>query len=189
MNSVSAREGDSVPDLAAQHPIHPFRFFPPQRMTPLLIEVVTCPHFSTPLQRTAQETGPYTDPGVSWISISGTVDAVHADEFALDYGQGLLTVEMDDVDRNAADYALTPGDTVTVSGIVGEVNPAENEIRVDTGRREITVDASAMPYDPLSEDSFQQIEEGQYVSVLADIDRALFEESEIEADAVISLGG
>lgn len=189
----------------------------------------------------AQESGPYTDPEVSWISISGTVDAVEADQFALDYGQGLLTVEMDDVDRNAADYTLAPGDRVAASGVVGEeflgtttleasslyieklgttfyasgveedrpivattpvavsettlrglvseVNPADNEFRVDTGRREITVDVSAMPYDPLSADSFQQIEEGQYVSVSGDIDRALFEESEIEANAVISLGG
>lgn len=189
----------------------------------------------------AQDPGPYTDPDVSWISISGTVDAVETDQFALDYGQGLLTVEMDDVDRNAAGYTLAPGDKVTASGIVGdeflgtttleasslyieklgttfyasgveedrpivattpvavsettlrglvtEVNPGNNEFRVDTGRREITVDVSAMPYDPLSADSFQQIEEGQYVSVTADADKALFEESEIETHAVMSLGG
>lgn len=188
----------------------------------------------------AQGSGPYSDPSVSWISISGTVDAVETDEFALDYGQGLLTVEMDDVDRNAADYTLEPGNRVTVSGtvdaellgsttleasslyieklgttfyasgvaedrpivattpvvvsettlrgLVTEVNPGDNEFRVDTGGREITVDVSAMPYDPLGEDSYQQLEEGQYVSVSAEVDRALFEESEIEANAVVSLG-
>lgn len=188
-----------------------------------------------------QTDSPYAEIEQSWVSISGTVDSVESDQFDLDYGQGLLTVEMDDVDREAATYDLESGDGVIVSGrvddqflgtttleasslyieklgttfyasgveeqrpivatapvvvsdmtlrgLVSEVDPDANEFRVDTGQREITVDVAAMPYDPLDPDRYQQIEEGQYVSVTGQLDEDLFTEArEFEADAVVTLG-
>lgn len=69
---------------------------------------------------------PYTAPNDTWISISGTVESVDADEFTLDFsqnghfGEGLITVEMDDDDRDADGYKLLPGDTVTVYGIIDD---------------------------------------------------------------------
>ena len=63
---------------------------------------------------------PYAKPDDSWISISGTVDAVTADSFTLDYGDGVITVEMDDGDRDADGYKLVKGDKVTVNGIVDD---------------------------------------------------------------------
>lgn len=63
---------------------------------------------------------PYQKPDDSWISISGTVQDVGADIFVLDYGDGLITVEMDDGDRDADGYKLVEGDKVTVNGIVDD---------------------------------------------------------------------
>lgn len=39
---------------------------------------------------------PLDDPDNSWISIRGTVVAPTANSFILDYGEGMITVEMDD---------------------------------------------------------------------------------------------
>jgi uncharacterized protein YdeI (BOF family) len=67
----------------------------------------------------AQE-NPYEQPDESWISIDGSVEAVMADAFTLDYGDGLITVEMDDGDRDADGYKLMSGDRVTVTGRVDD---------------------------------------------------------------------
>lgn len=59
---------------------------------------------------------PYQKPAGTWITISGTVEAVVADAFTLDYGDGTITVEMDDGDRDADAYKLMKDDEVTVTG-------------------------------------------------------------------------
>jgi len=63
---------------------------------------------------------PMTEPDDSWISVSGTVESVSADSFVLDYGEGLMTVEMDDGDRDADGYKLISGDQVTVTGLIDD---------------------------------------------------------------------
>ncbi|HSO22154.1 MAG TPA: hypothetical protein VLT81_04555, partial [Chondromyces sp.] len=63
---------------------------------------------------------PYVEPDDSWISLSGTVKAVTADAFTLDYGKGMITVEMDDGDRDADGYKLIEGDKVTVNGVIDD---------------------------------------------------------------------
>lgn len=63
---------------------------------------------------------PYMEPDDSWISLSGTVKAVTADAFTLDYGKGMITVEMDDGDRDADGYKLIEGDKVTVNGVIDD---------------------------------------------------------------------
>lgn len=63
---------------------------------------------------------PHLQPNNSWISIDGTVDAVSMNAFMLDYGSGVITVEMDDGDRDADGYKLVPGDEVTVSGRIDD---------------------------------------------------------------------
>lgn len=63
---------------------------------------------------------PYEKPDDTWISISGTVDTIDEDAFTLDYGEGLITVEMDDGDRDADGYKLRPNDKVTVNGMVDD---------------------------------------------------------------------
>ena len=56
----------------------------------------------------------------TWISFSGVVEQVSSDRFDVDYGEGTVTVEFDDGDRDADAYVLDEGDRVTVSGIVDD---------------------------------------------------------------------
>ena len=68
----------------------------------------------------ASAQNPYEKPDDSWISISGTVEAVTRDSFALSYGDGTISVEMDDGDRDADAYKLMKGDKVTVTGLIDD---------------------------------------------------------------------
>lgn len=63
---------------------------------------------------------PYTEANGTWINLSGTVETVTRNAFTLDYGDGIVTVEMDDGDRDADAYKLVSGDEVTVSGMVDD---------------------------------------------------------------------
>lgn len=63
---------------------------------------------------------PYAMEDNSWISINGEVTSVTADAFELDYGDGQITVEMDDGDRDADGYKLMMGDEVRVSGMIDD---------------------------------------------------------------------
>ena len=63
---------------------------------------------------------PYELANNTWISLSGTVHAVSPDTFELDYGEGNITVEMDDGDRDADAYKLLHGDKVTVNGLIDD---------------------------------------------------------------------
>ena len=63
---------------------------------------------------------PYAMADGTWITISGEVGAVDPDHFTLDYGDGLVVVEMDDGDRDADAYKLLQGDKVTVAGRIDD---------------------------------------------------------------------
>lgn len=63
---------------------------------------------------------PYAEPDDTWISLNGTVDSVEPDAFFLDYGEGVVKVEMDDWDADADAYKVVQGDQVTVHGIVDD---------------------------------------------------------------------
>lgn len=63
---------------------------------------------------------PYVQANNTWITLSGEVKTVAPDSFILDFGSGLITVEMDDGDRDADGYKLVPGDKVTVNGIIDD---------------------------------------------------------------------
>jgi len=68
----------------------------------------------------ADEPNPYAKKDGSWISLNGMVTSVAPDAFRLDYGEGLVTVEMDDWDLDADGYKLIEGDEVTVYGAVDD---------------------------------------------------------------------
>ncbi|MDX1705671.1 hypothetical protein [Pseudidiomarina sp.] len=63
---------------------------------------------------------PYQQPDDTWIQISGTVESVSPDSFILNYGNGTISVEMTDGDRDADAYKLLPDDKVTVSGLIDD---------------------------------------------------------------------
>ncbi len=72
------------------------------------------------LTNPAMAKNPYAKPNNSWISISGSVNSVNPDSFILDYGDGVIKVEMDDGDRDADAYKLLAGDKVTVNGMIDD---------------------------------------------------------------------
>lgn len=188
-------------------------------------------------------TDPYLKPDDSWISISGTAVATTADSFTLDYGEGVVVVEMDDWDwygdtpvgiegdkvtvygeidddlfetttieassiyvedhgtyyyassadeegvGEDADYWISyapvvVGDTVvrgTVTGVTGR------EFTVDTGVQQVSVDTITMTYNPLDDMGFQQVDEGDYVSVRGNIDVSFWDERELNAESIVVL--
>lgn len=63
---------------------------------------------------------PYQKADDSWISISGTVVSASADSFILDYGDGLITVEMDGWDWYRQDFSSIEDNNVTVYGRVDD---------------------------------------------------------------------
>ena len=184
---------------------------------------------------------PYAQPDDSWISISGTVETVSLDHFTLDYGDGVITVEMDDADRDADAAVLAKGDHVTAYGrvdddfmelatieassiyveelgttfyasavdeedaytfvtvrpvVVGDAvlqgdvtSVGDDHFTLSTGLREITVKVEEMPYDPLDDEGYQQIEMGDRVSVGGHIDADLFEGFGIVAESIVELSG
>lgn len=68
----------------------------------------------------ADEKDPYKRPNNTWITLSGEVKNVTPDTFTLDYGKGVITVELDDGDRDADAYKLIEGDKVTVNGKIDD---------------------------------------------------------------------
>lgn len=180
-------------------------------------------------------------PDGSWITLKGVVASAADDFFVLDYGEGLVTVEMDDWDWYEEGKNIIEGDEVTVYGrvdddlyetatieassvyvedlntyfyasaadeeelinytvistpvvvdvtmeLTGTVTDVDGrEFTLDTGRREVTVDTSTMPYNPMDDEGYQRIREGDLVKVSGDIDYDLFEGREIMADTIITL--
>ncbi len=56
----------------------------------------------------------------SWVSLSGTIVATRPDAFDLDYGEGVITVEMDDHDWFDESAGLLVDDQVVVYGYVDD---------------------------------------------------------------------
>ncbi|MFP3942526.1 MAG: hypothetical protein ACLFWF_01440 [Alphaproteobacteria bacterium] len=180
--------------------------------------------------------------GRSWISLSGTVAESEPGGFTLDYGEGLIEVELkgrdlfdqtnrimpgekvriyaaikddlyerrrieadsvyvldrqsfyfSDAEDEPLAYFLTgdPGDLpegtwVSVSGIVKEING--REFVLDTGIYDIEVDTDELGYNPLDEVGLQRIREGDQVYVSGPLDDQFFEDNEILAQTVVTLG-
>jgi len=65
------------------------------------------------------------------LSMSGTIAEVREDEFDMNSGSGMVTVEIDDADRDAQAYGLEQGDKVTVTGSVDDDFFEGREIEAD----------------------------------------------------------
>lgn len=66
------------------------------------------------------DVNPRMQPDGSWVSIGGTVTSAGMDSFMLDYGDGMITVEMDDWDAYGDAWPISSGDQVTVYGAVDD---------------------------------------------------------------------
>lgn len=187
----------------------------------------------------AEDKSPYLAPDGSWITLSGSVTSTTADTFMLDYGNGLVLVEMDDWDWYEESGEVLPGDKVTVYGevdddtfesakieassvyvenlgtyfyasardeenfndldlapgidignlvITGTVTDVSGaEFSIDSGAQEMTVDTALMSYNPMDDEGFQQIETGDLVTVVGDMEADTFEATELMADSIVTL--
>lgn len=64
---------------------------------------------------------PYFEPNNTWISLNGKVTEVtSADTFILNYGDGVIVVEMDDYDLDADAFKVAEGDRVQVNGWIDD---------------------------------------------------------------------
>ncbi len=81
----------------------------------LLAASAACNGKSEPTQ-----TNPYLQPDETWISLSGKAVDTRPDGFVLDYGEGVVTVEMDDWDWYDESAKVLEGDEVTVYGRVDD---------------------------------------------------------------------
>lgn len=197
------------------------------------------------LAASASAQDPYEQPDDSYISLSGTVTSSTPSSFMLDYGEGVVLVEMDDWDWYGDAYGILPEDDVTVYGYVDddlyettsieassvyvedlntyfyasgadEEGMAEDklaahttttwydydytvtgtvesvsgrEFTIDTGTREMTVDTWQLGYNPLDDEGFLKIEEGDRVTVYGDLILDVFNNREVSAEALVKLQG
>jgi len=181
---------------------------------------------------------PYEAADDTWISVSGEVESVSPDMFALNYGDGLITVEMDDGDRDADAYKLVKGDRVTVYGKVDDdlfetrsieassvyvenlgthffasavdeedvfitvttpvvvsrielqgrvTNVGLDQFSIDNGTREITVEIDELPYNPLDDEGYLKITEGDWVRVIGEMQPDFMQGRILMADSVVSV--
>lgn len=82
-------------------------------------------------------------------------------------------------------YAPIVVGQTTVRGTVTSVTG--REFTINTGLRQLTVDTIAMPYNPLDDKGYQQIDVGDYVSVSGSMDYDFWEKRQLMADSVITL--
>jgi len=80
-----------------------------------------------------------------------------------------------------------PISVTVVRGTVTKVNQDEHEFLLDTGRRTLRIDVNALPADPLDDEGYLRIEEGDRVKVIGQIDTDLFEGRKLEADSIVKL--
>jgi len=199
----------------------------------------------TSVNAVAATENPYLMPDESFVTLSGRVSSAGNDEFELDYGDGSITVEMDDWDRDSDAAVLKEGDQVTVYGRVDDdfferttveagavyveelksyfyassadeetatfiprvwVTPspmiaAEMTIRgevqsvdaldesfvVKVGDEEVVIKSDELGYNPVDDYGYQQIEEGDWVSVSGDLDYRLLQGQVLSARSVTTL--
>lgn len=63
---------------------------------------------------------PHKAPNNSWISLSGIVVTAGVSSFEMDYGKGIVTVELDDWDWYKEVHPILSGDRVTVYGYIDD---------------------------------------------------------------------
>jgi uncharacterized protein YdeI (BOF family) len=77
------------------------------------------------------------------------------------------------------------GEWVQLSGTVKNID--DREFTLAMGLTDMTVDTDEMSYNPLDDEGYQQIDEGDRVSVWGHIDHDLFESRELKAETLVTL--
>ena len=76
---------------------------------------------------------------------------------------------------------LSTAVTGTVTSIQGRT------FTIDTGARQLTVDTTGMPYNPLDDEGYQKIRKGSRVSVSGRLEDTLFSKRQLDATSVLTL--
>ena len=87
-------------------------------------------------------------------------------------------------------YRHIDNDPIVVGDIefIGTVSSVDGRtFTLDTGPQTVTVDTSEMPYNPMDQLGYQQVEKGDLVNVSGVIDAGLIEDTRLVADTVITL--
>lgn len=154
----------------------------------------------------------------SWISLQGTVVETATTGFELDYGSGVVWVQMDDWKWYKADDPIEVGDTIRVNGRVEDdqekktiiiadniyvkdlntyiyieggdeiFQPAIEQDKVfqlsgiivsidnrrftmNLGSRQVIIDTTELPYNPLDKKGYQQLKVGDSVYVTGELQK------------------
>lgn len=180
-----------------------------------------------------QESAALAGPDKSWVRLDGRVVTAHANGFELNYGDGSVTVELDDFDEAPEGSGIHENDQVVVYGrldreryrrnavearavydqnaattffassadeeaigpwprthveigaitVGGKVSSIANHSFVlDTGSAELTVDVTALGYDP-----FKKLHVGDRVYVEGRINTAFFAAQQLQAQRLTSV--
>ena len=73
---------------------------------------------------------------------------------------------------------------IEVAGTVTSVTG--REFQLDTGAGVVDVNTLSMPYDPLDDEGFQQVEVGDHVRVTGELDQDLFNDLDLMANTVVT---
>ena len=179
-----------------------------------------------------------------WASVSGEVASIMGDGFYLDYGEGVVFVEMNDRFGFVEEIPVDVGSEVTVQGAIdndlyeerkieastvysqsrntfyyasayddenggyptypitppinvegasgitvsGEVSAIEGrKVMVEAGGIELTVDTSALDYDPTDDIGFPALDEGDLVQVTGSLSEEFLEDQILRAETVTLL--
>lgn len=126
------------------------------------------------------------------VTVTGAVDD---DFFGSDsieassvYVEGINTTfyasAMDEEDLFVPITPVNPS-TVQLQGTVTQVN--DDNFTIDNGTRMITIGVNEMSYNPLDDDGYQKVSEGDRVRVVGEYDTDLFQNHSFEADSIVSL--
>ena len=156
------------------------------------------------------QTNPYRMADGSWVSLSGTVTNATAHGFDLDYGAGIVPVEMDDYDASTvyvaglntsfsassadeeslgeiAFYHLPDLSNVVLEGKVKDVDVKKGEFSLVAGGSSYDVSIEDLGYNPLDEIGFQEIANGDRVRITGMLDKEAFTDDEIDATSIVTL--
>lgn len=96
------------------------------------------------------------------------------------------TLDEDEVFYNSV-YVPVDSATTVLRGTVSSIDEAEEEFVINTGARMVTVEVDEMDYNPLDDDGYQQISEGDIVTVTGASDYDFFEGQVFEATQVTTV--
>ncbi|WP_404361646.1 NirD/YgiW/YdeI family stress tolerance protein [Marinobacter sp.] len=88
-----------------------------------------------------------------------------------------------DIDPTPA-VPIVPGD-ITVTGTITSIEG--REFTIDSGLQQITVETIELPYNPLDDRGFQQLDLGDTVTVTGNMESDIFDRMELVAESIVTL--